>query len=1010
MTESPQYFSACNAEEQIREKGMMAAWIGRRLGLYGEDRRYTGLVDRAIKWAQLRDPATNTTRPDAPVSEDIAYTDLKRYWNELVRRRGKDEASDEFFKSVVGIVPCSYPCQPKIDFSGQSLDISCIFENNFKPGASVVQVQNEVRRIAAMMGITVPRIDTKAIKSTCGARRLPITELSAEDRRRALEGGKAKQAQLTAAQQVVSQICGGIMMTEFTKGALLWHTVGAGKTCAAVATASVFVEKGWRVKWFSTAQLKYPPLYDAFFKRICHQFEDVNTSATSEAQRKVEIHKVLKVDSYATLSNAFDKPARNQKAKEWLKEASRMYGPGGVWEDEDFDNNDPLYRTLIIFDEPHKIPQISNENERFKWSTVTRAIRNSYVKSGNNSCRLLLMDATPMLEDVSQLIVMLNAFHPVDIMPTNFSALQSQGYVSKSGMFTKSGVEAMTKLGNGLISYINLSNDHSKFAYPKKFSFTPVALSEKQIDKMYNGKEACASKKNIDRKRVCVEKSAVSVDMPKSPTPAEMRKRSNESFPLLANLVKNIEALDEADMRDYGNHFKHVIFTNVADAAHADNILKVLQYNGYKKVDPLVKSSGSTSGKGVIMMSGFGLNGTIKVPQLGNLEKKDVITSMFNNHVNNRHGERARFMVVDGRFREGINLFDVRHFHMLQPLSEFEERQAVGRVLRMCGSTFLPADDNIWSVNVHLYDSVDLSKGESIYDALNVRNDTTKINSMDDGERIASSIAFDKKLFQHFNVVAEDKDYEFKKGVITSHLCSIPVVDGKCPLNHSIRNNKAGAECCEQTCKTSPDVDGKCRKGFIAGPSEVNPKLNCCYSIGSKRGKEIKAGLPAKALSPTHRQRGNKKREKEQQEYKEPELDHVEEEVEMDEGDEIEVEMDEGEIETELDESDEIDMMELDEEESVPVYPQAKKPKSRGKQKAPCPGALTQPRRDGTCGPGLALIESTVNPDKECCKNACGRFSKPERSNMCKPGFEAFDGLQGVKCCRKAKVVPKKRR
>jgi hypothetical protein len=1017
----------CRATEAIRERGLMAPWIGRALGLDAADRVYKSLEDRAITKARVIDLATGQRRA-RPISEAEARAALKRLWDALVKSQGAERAAASFFHNAVGVVSCAYPCEPVVDFdSPTELHLDCLFRNNFSADMTPGKIQREVFRIATLLGIEAPDIAGK-----------PVSKCPPERRKLAASRDDApKRAVFTTAQRVMATICTDVMMQTFTKGALMWHTVGAGKTCAAVACASVLINKGWRVKWFSTATGKYEPLFDAFFARLCHSFDDLKLDVRSKEARTAEVRKYIQIWSFSQLAGAFRRPKKNDYAAQWLREAAGRYGPGKQWEDANWNGTDPLYKTLIIMDEPHKIPQIANANERMDWPTVTRAIRASYAQSGANSCRLLLMDATPMLDDPSQLAVMLNALHERDVVPDTWEGLVSGGLVSTNGDLTVRGTEAFTRLGKGVISYFNYSADRSTFAYAKKLTFNPVALSQAQRDKMFKGADSCHAKKARDRRRLCVEKAAVAVNMPRAATKAAMAGRARDSFPLLDELVRNVAEQDRADAAAYpGRKFKHVIFTNVKDAAHAKNIVKVLEFRGFREVDPLTSNKPAGTDKGVIMLAGEGLSNAITVKGTGERrEKKDVIISAFNNHETNLDGQVARFMVVDGRFREGINLFDVRHFHLLQPLSSFEERQAIGRVLRMCGSSFLPADDALWQVRVHLYDAVDASTRESIYDLLDVVGDSTKQRAMDATERLAASIAFDRLIFTQYNQPVPETDYEIKYDVQLGHLCATPVVNGQCPDGKSVVVHPSGAECCDVVCKgkTQPDAAGKCPARFIAGPSEVDPRYTCCYSVTSKRGKELaaakKAGLPPPApAAPKPAGAAGKPVTPDAPHGDSQDAQGASSAMDVD-GDSQDAQGASSAMDVDGDSQDaqgassatdvDLDSLKLDavvdgleaqrassamdvDVDSLEQEAALAPPTARGKKKASCQPPKYRPvRKDGTCAPGFKRV--TRADGQACCTNACGAFSKPTATGVCPKGKEAFQGDDGVTCCRAVK-------
>ena len=74
----------------------------------------------------------------------------------------------------------------------------------------------------------------------------------------------------------------------------------------------------------------------------------------------------------------------------------------------------------------------------------------------------------------------------------------------------------------------------------------------------------------------------------------------------------------------------------------------------------------------------------------------------------NSYGEKARIMVMDGGFKEGIDLFDIKYIHIFEPQATLaDQKQVIGRGTRLCGQkglVFHPR--NGWNLYVNIYDSI----------------------------------------------------------------------------------------------------------------------------------------------------------------------------------------------------------------------------------------------------------------------------------------------------------------
>lgn len=183
--------------------------------------------------------------------------------------------------------------------------------------------------------------------------------------------------------------------------------------------------------------------------------------------------------------------------------------------------------------------------------------------------------------------------------------------------------------------------------------------------------------------------------------------------PKLFELVKKIRELDEKDQREYGKTFKHFIFSDVkTQGAGAKVTTSALIASGFqlayegsmrlKSDNDLLK----TKSQNIVLLSSTAVfNKSI------NARFKKEILSKFNQRPDNVHGELIRIIIADGGFKEGVDMFDVKYTHILEPqISKADLRQAIGRTTRLCGQKgleFHPSKG--WPLHVFLYD-VDLPK------------------------------------------------------------------------------------------------------------------------------------------------------------------------------------------------------------------------------------------------------------------------------------------------------------
>lgn len=260
----------------------------------------------------------------------------------------------------------------------------------------------------------------------------------------------------TPTQQFVSDY---FKPSTFVKGMLLWHSVGTGKTCSAIAAATKNFElDGYTILWVTRSTLK-SDIWKNMFDQICNesirrQIEQGETIPDDHNKRMRMLSKSWSIRplSYKQFTNLISQ--NNQYYHDLVK----ING-----------NEDPLRKTLLVIDEAHKLYGGGDLSslERPDMKELKRAIMDSYIKSGDDSVRLLLMTATPITENPMELVQLLNLCKlPDEQMPETFSEF-SQEYLNEEGIFTASGENRYANEINGIVSYLNREFDVRQFAQPK---------------------------------------------------------------------------------------------------------------------------------------------------------------------------------------------------------------------------------------------------------------------------------------------------------------------------------------------------------------------------------------------------------------------------------------------------------------------------------------------------------------------------------------------------------------
>ena len=274
----------------------------------------------------------------------------------------------------------------------------------------------------------------------------------------------------------------GFVQSYFTpqnpsKGMLLWHSVGTGKTCSAIAAASASFERdGYTILWVTRTTLKND-IWKNMFDQVCNenirkQIENGVKIPDEQAKRMRLLSKSWSIRpmSYKQFSNLVSK--QNSFYDALVKKNGEA---------------DPLRKTLLIIDEAHKLygGEDLSSIERPDMKALMAALQNSYLVSGADSVRLLLMTATPITGNPMELIKLVNLTKPMaDHMPEEFADF-SDKYLNEDGRFTVAGERRYLDDITGHVSYLNREKDARQFSQPiVKFVNSPLVDDVKEIAKL----------------------------------------------------------------------------------------------------------------------------------------------------------------------------------------------------------------------------------------------------------------------------------------------------------------------------------------------------------------------------------------------------------------------------------------------------------------------------------------------------------------------------------------------
>lgn len=266
------------------------------------------------------------------------------------------------------------------------------------------------------------------------------------------------------------------------KGLLVYQSVGTGKTCIAIATASTsFEPEGYTILWVTRASLK-SDVWKNMFDQVCNvvlkeEMEQGKALPSKLADRRRLLSRSWKIPpmSYKQFTNLIQ-----QKNKKLYGDLIKING-----------TTDPLRKTLLIIDEAHKLyggddllPQ-----ERPNMRKLTEMIRHSYKTSKEDSVKVILMTATPYTKEPIEMVKLINLLRE-EPLPDTYDAF-AERFLNSDGTFTTKGkVDYMNEVA-GYVSYLNRELDARQFAQPSIHRML-VPMSQRKLD--------VSSKADITRK------------------------------------------------------------------------------------------------------------------------------------------------------------------------------------------------------------------------------------------------------------------------------------------------------------------------------------------------------------------------------------------------------------------------------------------------------------------------------------------------------------------------------
>ena len=235
--------------------------------------------------------------------------------------------------------------------------------------------------------------------------------------------------------------------------------------------------------------------------------------------------------------------------------------------------------------------------------------------------------------------------------------------------------------------------------------------------------------------------------------------------PKLLKLMDKIKELDERDLKEQNKLFKHVIYSDVQGIYGSKIISGIFLAYGYDICfDKNMNIKEKLKENNTFAL----LSSSVVYGKVFSIKLKKSILNIYNDRGENVNGKKIRFIILDQGYKEGIDLFDVKYFHIMEPLiTKADDTQVIGRATRFCGQKGLRFVPNVgWILNVFRY-NLSYDKDITVFDLFMKYSNInlSYLNLMADLEEILKISAVD--YFLNLNVHNMEKN-KFKEGMRVS--------------------------------------------------------------------------------------------------------------------------------------------------------------------------------------------------------------------------------------------------
>jgi SNF2 family DNA or RNA helicase len=513
-------------------------------------------------------------------------------------------------------------------------------------------------------------------------------------------------------------------------GVLVYHRIGAGKTCTGVRIAEKF-KNTKRIIVVVPASLKNN--FRNELRSLCGENNYLKPNERSELAKLHPTNKKYK-EIIASSDERIDKYYEIYSYNKFV---------------ELLDNNELNFKNaILIIDEVQNM--VSEDGSYYR-------ILYNAIYSAPKDLRIVLLSATPMFDRPNELALTLNLLRPKQLFPigTQFNNTFIQTIQKSDGTYSYSlkNIKLFKKLCKGYISYFRGA---PPVAFPKMtIKYIYCEMSNFQYDAYLR----VATNEDTD------DKNELSLNVSDLPNNFYIGTRmiSNVVFPnkkindqgyqsfttksIINKLSQYSIKFDKIMEKIKKTNGKIFIYSNFKEYGGIKSFVRVLNAFGYEDY-----SAAGPGPKRYAIWSGD-----------EDKQKKEEIRSVYNMK-DNLTGKKIKILLGSPSISVGVSLFSVRQVHILEPYwNQSKLDQAIGRASRFCSHMTLPEEKR--KVKVYIYiacapgyldgKKVKMTIDQHIY---NLAQDKQKLITK--FENIVKEVAIDCSLNKKANVYEGENDIQ----------------------------------------------------------------------------------------------------------------------------------------------------------------------------------------------------------------------------------------------------------